>query len=973
MFPRLSGTSDHTYHPSSSTSDVDAAHHPDVALQTDDAHVLAQPTPNTPGRAQADRPRGIAASLKGLLIKQQTPEQRAEVRAWSAARSGKHEKLQALLAEHPDLVFRTDRHGQNLLSVAARAGQRSTAITVLSHAAMHAGGVARVVNQRNAQGETPLFLASSRGHAEVVSALLSAPECDVNAEDKRFRTPLHKAVKEGHAEVVELLLADARIASGLPDVDDNTPLHLAVSSRPELAKTLAAHPSAVPNAVDKKGLTALERAIELGRHSVVADLLSVERVDASSPGKDGLTPFWRALRQFKHDIEGSLGGTKSSRQMLLTLANSPRVDMSRRAPGEMEDIGGHTPLTLLCSLAYYNPLVQEQNERFQRQIAGVMTTMLTGSLRVGNGSNLDPNAKDLRGRTPLQWALTQSKETETTLLLNDPRTDPNVRNGVGQTLLEIAAIHDRADWAHRLLSHARTNPNLPMSTGAAPLAWAMHVNRQDWAKLLLRDGRTDPNVADILPGRTLLLGAAERGKLDFAQMLYRDKRTDRNALATLLTLDPRAVLAIVDNRPVPRGSAGEAVLRAFKAEMLARWADTRRADGTRWPKSAITNMRLGEVLAERERQGGASSSSDCRPDAAFRFSLALELALQHAELIHAKEAAGLLLRHAPKNQQYFNLHGVDVSRTEIESWAAGQFPEGIINRTIEGQLHLPQQQNVHLDGLNARGAYILSVVQAVIRERAKLSAEDRLDATNDVLAERVRAASSTAANPRIEDKHLIGLDEALAGIKAAAARAGDIGARATEGMNWALQIGQARELTDMSPQQALRIMWTYIDRRGEQHRDNLTHALLNGLADIAQPNNMGVCAEGCLQRILYSADGIDDLLTPKEPDRATIEAEIASLSGKVANRFEALYGDSAFDLADKDSLQSTPGAPLSSEERTLIAHYQRTGPIDEATVLRIKQDMLAAEVAAELVGRRGWSQEAVAPELARAKEKMRYQ
>ena len=176
MFPRLSGTSDHTYHPSSSTSDVDAAHPPDVELQTDDAHVVAQPTPNTPGRAQADRPRGIAASLKGLLIKQQTPEQRAEVRAWSAARSGKHEKLQALLAEHPDLVFRTDRHGQNLLSVAARAGQRSTAITVLSHAAMHAGGVARVLNQRNAQGETPLFLASSRGQAEVVSALLSAPE-----------------------------------------------------------------------------------------------------------------------------------------------------------------------------------------------------------------------------------------------------------------------------------------------------------------------------------------------------------------------------------------------------------------------------------------------------------------------------------------------------------------------------------------------------------------------------------------------------------------------------------------------------------------------------------------------------------------------------------------------------------------------------------------------------------------------------
>ena len=761
MFPRLSGITDPTFHASSSTSDIEATAHPEVGSPTDAAHIFATPTPNTtttPGRAQAARPRGLAASLKGLLIKQQTPEQRAEVRAWSAARSGNHEKLQGLLAEHPDLVFRTDRHGQNLLSVAARAGQRSTAITVLSYAATQAGGMARIVNQRNAKGETPLFLASSRGHADVVSALLGAPECDVNAEDKHFRTPLHKAVKEGHAEVVELLLADSRIASGLPDVDDNTPLHLAVSSRPELVKTLAAHPSAVPNAVDKKGMTALERAIDSGRQSVVADLLSVERVDASSPGKDGLTPFWRALRQFKHDIEGSLGSTRSSRQMLQTLANSPRVDMSGRAPGAMEGIGGHTPLTLLCSLAYYNPLVQEQNERYQRQIAEVMTTMLSGSLRAGNGSNLDPNAKDLRGRTPLQLALTQGKETETTLLLNDPRTDPNVHNGVGQSLLEIAATHGRPDWAQRLLSNPRTNPNLPMSEGAPLLARAMNNDALDWGRMLLRDRRTDPNVDDVLPGRTLLLAAAELGKLDWAQMLYQDKRTDHNALATLLTLDPRTVHTIVgSDRPIPHGPAGEHALRAFKEDMLARWADTRRADGKRWPKSTITNMRLGEVLAERERQG-ASSSSDCRPGAVFRFGLALELALEHAELIHAKEAAGLLLRHAPRDQQYFNLRGVDVSRTEIESWAAGKFSEGIINRTIEGQIHAPQQQNVHLAGLNARGAYILSVVETVIRESAELTAEDRLDAASDVLAERVRAWCGTAAanseQPRINPDHL---------------------------------------------------------------------------------------------------------------------------------------------------------------------------------------------------------------------------
>lgn len=949
---------------------------PAVAERIDDAHLFAVGAPGTPVGTSGARRRGIASSLRGLLSRHQTPEQRATVRAWSAARGGDVEKLQALLAEHPDLLFQTDRQGQNLLSIAAREGKRGAVIALLSHASMHPGGVARIVNHRNSKRETPLFQASERAHAEVVSALLGAPECDVNAEDELFRTPLHRAVKRGHSDIVDMLLADSRIAAGLPDVNDETPLHVAVSSRPEFVKTLAAHPSAVPNAVDKKGRTALEHAIDRGRPAIVADLLSADRVDASSPGQDGLTPFWRALRQFKHDIEGSLGATVHSRAMLRTLANSPRVDMTRIAPGTLEDIGGHTPLTLLCSLEYYNPLVLEQNRRFQKQVAEVMEAMLTQSLRAGDGQNLDPNAKDWAGKTPLEWALSRGKETEANLLLADPRTDPNVRNARHETLLAGAMLRDQPEWAHLLLSNARTNPNLAMSNGRPMLAWAMAHDRYDWAHLLLRDRRTDPNVSDIMPGRTMLLSAAERGKLDWARMFYLDRRTDPNALATLLTLDPHTVLSIVDrDRPIPLDGTRQSALRKFAEETLARWADTRRPDGTRWPKAAITNMRLGELIAEQESRVG-SASSECRPDAAFRFALALELSLQHAELVHAKEAAALLLRHAPRDRQFFNVHGVDVPRTEVESWAAGQFGEGLINRTIEGQMNAPQNQNVHLDGLNARGAYILSVTQAVIRLSATLTAEERLDGTKDVLAERVRELGHTAATDpaqrRLADEALIGLDATLAGIKEAAAHAGTIGAKALQGMNWALGVGPAQELLDTSPQQALRIMWTYIDRRGEHHRENLTRALLNGLADIPLPNQQGVCAQGCVQRILYSADGIDDLLNAKEPDRATIRAEIETLAGKVNNRFEELYGDSALDVADDDPLQSTPGEPLTSEERSLIARYQHNGPVDESLVLRIKQDMLAAEVAADLVGRRGWSPGSVGPELARVKEDMRY-
>ncbi|CAL4082083.1 unnamed protein product, partial [Meganyctiphanes norvegica] len=55
-------------------------------------------------------------------------------------------------------------------------------------------------------GQTPLYIASKRGHADVIEKLV-ASGADVNKVDIFGQTPLYIASKRGHADVIEKLVA----------------------------------------------------------------------------------------------------------------------------------------------------------------------------------------------------------------------------------------------------------------------------------------------------------------------------------------------------------------------------------------------------------------------------------------------------------------------------------------------------------------------------------------------------------------------------------------------------------------------------------------------------------------------------------------------------------------------------------------------------------------------------------------------
>jgi hypothetical protein len=83
------------------------------------------------------------------------------------------------------------------------------------------------VNQAADDGATPLFMASQKGHAEVVSMLLAKQGVNVNQAANSGATPLYVASQNGHAEVVSTLLVKQGVNVNQAKNNSATPLYVA--------------------------------------------------------------------------------------------------------------------------------------------------------------------------------------------------------------------------------------------------------------------------------------------------------------------------------------------------------------------------------------------------------------------------------------------------------------------------------------------------------------------------------------------------------------------------------------------------------------------------------------------------------------------------------------------------------------------------------------------------------------------------
>ncbi len=153
-------------------------------------------------------------------------------------------------------VEAADARGMTALMLAAAAGESERAGLIIREGA-------HPDVERN-DGRTALMFAGAAGHAETVATLIELG-ANVNQADRFGRTALMWAARSGNAECLRLLLDEgAQVAVVGPS--DETPLMYAVKSRDPERVRLLLEAGAARDAVDARGRTALDQAVELQRN-----------------------------------------------------------------------------------------------------------------------------------------------------------------------------------------------------------------------------------------------------------------------------------------------------------------------------------------------------------------------------------------------------------------------------------------------------------------------------------------------------------------------------------------------------------------------------------------------------------------------------------------------------------------------------------------------------------------------------------
>ncbi|MHA6879477.1 ankyrin repeat domain-containing protein [Ralstonia pseudosolanacearum] len=820
------------------------------------------------------------------------------------------------------------------------------------------------------------------GKADALAGLLQSRPDLAMAVNANGTTLLASAAKRGHLEVVRLMLARPESAILINQINTRgeTPLQRAVEAgHAVVVGTLLQHEEIDPNMADKHGQTPLHIAAGKRHADLTRALVAHPRTEVNRQDRDGNTALHLAVRKRGLDAAGEL-------------LRHPHIEPN------LPNAKHHTPLTMAIA---------------KLDVDGVRALASHSSVQV--------NRPDKDGHPPVWQALAQfvahlesgsftrhrvrtGKELDCLFeLARSPHIDLNALGPGGHTPLTRLACAK----PHRYVQAGR-------DTAFTELQHRQRVLDATRAFLQGSSGRNgfNPNARNI-DGQVAVQIALRNGNDALASRLLQDPRTDPGAAVTRLLDKPFRLAKLLNPRgPEPQThGAGQ----AFLVAQLERSIRFRNPDGAAnpWISLALCEYAARFAITDEGRRYASAKDQACRPNAASYAAQALEFSIAFQQAPMIKVAAQSLIHHAPQDQAHFNLGGVDVSRSEIQAWAAGDVPEAVLNAHIE-QYVRDGRINVHADALLTRGQQLLNAMKRLTPEDQRRSVEQsaadlravigqrsdqlkqalKADASETALEalaafeafETVEAMEAMAAEQAEEAEEARDAEEAEEEQEddAAQARAQteaeqqkarlkgriDDLRNAGKGIKHLLKMGPTTEDPDYAfhANVALADTWSYVrSRKDPELKNNLTAALLLRLADVGKDVP---CNTGCIQRVAFASEGIDASLHQGEPGRGAMYEEIVSIAKAVNERYKARYG--AVEALDPAAPGTSSAPPVTARDRQAILLYTKRAEIDDDVVTDVKRDMVRAAVLGDLVGRRGWTRATVEELLAPVLDNVEY-
>lgn len=385
------------------------------------------------------------------------------------------DSLQSTLKLGQSFVNIEDKHGMTPLAHAAKNGQEGVVAllletkgagvdcrdqsgrTPLSHACeskdcigvieLLLGTKKAKVNSRDKKGRTPLSHAcGNMNNTGVVELLLGTKWTDVNSRDKEGRTPLsHACGNTNNTGIVELLLGTNRADVNSRDREGMTPLSHACGNKNNVGTVqILLNNDKQLDSRDANGKTPLFHAYENGANEIVALLLKTRSVDVNLEYKEGRTLLLQACCDKRCDIaklvlarvDVQINHEDSYGRAALTYAAAYRM---------MEIVH----LILVTSMASVN-IASKYTGRTPLMYAiasghhGVVKALLAEE-------TINANQQDYEGRTALSWGIPCFPKVEIIkLLIDSGKVDVNMPDLKGRSPLWYA-VHMRSTSIVQLL------------------------------------------------------------------------------------------------------------------------------------------------------------------------------------------------------------------------------------------------------------------------------------------------------------------------------------------------------------------------------------------------------------------------------------------------------------------------------------------------------------------------------------------
>ncbi|KAL2072969.1 hypothetical protein VTL71DRAFT_10293 [Oculimacula yallundae] len=420
----------------------------------------------------------------------------------------------------------------------------------------------------NAKGETPLYVAVLKRNKDCIDVLLNAG-ANPNARPLGQDSMLSIAVANDSKTAVKSIAKSGRVRIDVLNGKGETPLYVAVGRRQkDCIETLldaGANPNATPIGKDNmlhvavsndakgiakmllqrganveemkggesplcrsiyrgqttmvnllleygasttprtaKGETPLSIAVNRGDKSIVSLLLEQEKIDLEAEDEKQRTPLWTAVYR---------GHTTIAELLLRKGADARKSPAGEEALLNLAVVRGSTSLTHLLLEQGADPEGKSRSNEapvFQAVCRGDAAIL---SLLLGKGAS--PDTRNPAGETALQRAVYRTDTSAVSLLLGKG-SNPDLQVVSGETPLYMAVSRNSTSIVSILLAHG-ANPEARSPNGELPMGRAIYVNSTAIVSLLLSRG-ADP-ASRMFSGDTMLEYATKRGNKTLIQLL----------------------------------------------------------------------------------------------------------------------------------------------------------------------------------------------------------------------------------------------------------------------------------------------------------------------------------------------------------------------------------------------------------------------------------------------------------------------